>query len=84
MFQEVQPHKNRMTMITISVTEKAAEQINRIRKFEELEEMKSLLCDAYLSASSYMEENNYSNESSMRLWAIRELNELIKELAINE
>ena len=41
MFQEVQPHKNRMTMITISVTEKAAEQINRIRKFEELEEMKS-------------------------------------------
>lgn len=83
MFQEVQPHKNRMTMITISVTEKAAEQINRIRKFEELEEMKSLLCDAYLSASSYME-NNYSNESSMPLWAIRELNELIKELAINE
>jgi len=31
-----------------------------------------------------MEENNYSNESSMPLWAIRELNELIKELAINE
>lgn len=71
-------------MVTIEVTERVAGQIARMRDYKELNEMKSLICDAYKSATNYLEENNYKAEFAMPLWAVRELSELISDLAMTE
>lgn len=68
-------------MENIEVTAKAAELIRKLRDENYLNKQKSMLCDAYSSATVYMQDNNYSDISLLPLWAIQCYNELMDELA---